>query len=102
MPVKAKQRPVRVIEDSNCYLVRMDSRLFYLRTAGDGKPLCIGAPSAAAHLSYKEADQICTHFRSMGYEGPVVCDIYGQIVDNAALESERAEQAERSRKFWGS
>ena len=96
-----QRRPARIIEDSNRYLVRLDSTLFYLRTAGDGKPLGVSVPSAAWHGSYAEADVICQRFRALGYSGPAVTDIYGRLIDNNALESERRIQAEKSAKFWG-
>jgi hypothetical protein len=96
-----QRRSPRVIEDSNRYLVRLDSTLFYLRTAGDGKPLGVSVPSAAWHGSYAEADAICQRFRALGYSGPAVTDIYGRLIDSDALESERRVQAEKSAKFWG-
>ena len=98
---KTNQRLVRVIEDTNRYLLQLSPGLFYFRTAGDGKPLGVAAPSVATHMSYKDADALCVRFRSMGYNGPVVTDIYGRLIDNDALESERRIQAEKSAKFWG-
>jgi hypothetical protein len=96
-----RNRPVRVIEDTNRYLLQLSPGLYYLRAAGDLKPLGVRAPSVAAHLSYEEADRLCQHFRSMGYQGPVVVDIYGRVIDGDALEAERRTLAERSAKFWG-
>jgi len=98
---KAKHRPVRVIEDTGRYLLQLSPGLYYLRTAGDGKPLGVRAPSVAAHMSYADADTLCQRFRSMGYQGPVVTDIFGRIVDGDALAAERKAKAERAAKFWG-
>jgi len=53
------------------------------------------------HMSYVEADRLCQHFRSMGYNGPIVTDIYGRVIDGDALEAERRMQAERSQGIWG-
>lgn len=96
-----QRRPVRVIEDINMYLLQLSPGLYYLKTAGDGKPLGVRAPSIAHHMSYAEADAVCQRFRSMGYAGPVVVDIYGRLVDGDALEQERRIQDERSARFWG-
>jgi hypothetical protein len=96
-----QRRPVRVIEDANRYLLQLSPGLFYFRTAGDGKPLGVVAPSVATHMSYKDADTLCVKFRAMGYNGPIVTDIYGRLIDDDALEAERRIQAEKSAKFWG-
>jgi hypothetical protein len=96
-----QRRPARVIEDTSIYLLQLSPGLFYFRTSGDGRPLGVAAPSVAEHMSYKDADRLCQQFRSLGYNGPVVTDIYGQLIDNDALESERRIQAEKSAKFWG-
>jgi hypothetical protein len=97
-----KPRPVRVIEDSAKYLVRLDSTpLFYSRTSGDGMPLGVRAPSAALHGSYVDADRICQEFRAKGFTGPVVTDIFGSIIDHQALEEERRAQRESENRFWG-
>jgi hypothetical protein len=96
-----QHRSPRVIEGSNRYLVRLDSSLFYLRTAGDGKPLGVSVPSAAWHGSYAEADAVCQKFRALSYSGPAVTDIFGRMIDNQALADERARLEEKSRKFWG-
>jgi len=96
-----QRRPVRVIEDANMYLLQLAPGLFYFRTAGDGKPMDVAAPSVATHMSYKDADSLCVKFRAMGYNGPVVADIYGRLIDNEALGAERRIQAEKSAKFRG-
>ena len=97
----SKSRPVRIIIDHARYLVRLDDSLFYLRTSGDGRPLGVSVPSAAWHGSYMDADAICQQFRKLGYTGPCVTDVFGRMIDNQALENERARLAKKSRKFWG-
>jgi hypothetical protein len=52
-------------------------------------------------MSYREADALCQHFRSMSYNGPVVVDIFGRMVDFEALAGERRAQDERIARFWG-
>jgi hypothetical protein len=91
---KTKRYPVRAIEDSNRYLLQLAPGLYYVKTAGDGKPLGVRAPSVAQHMSYRDADALCQRFRGIGYEGPIVVDIYGSVVDADALEAERRAQAE--------
>ena len=103
MKAKAKIRPGRVIDGTAAYLVRLDDNpLFFARESGDGRPLGTRYPSAAWRGSYLEADALVQKFRAEGFKGPVVTDLIGRMVDNAALEEERQREAERSRNFWGS
>lgn len=55
-----QRRTVRVIEGDTMYLLQMAPGKFFFKESGDCRPLCVEAPSVAAHLGYKEADQLCT------------------------------------------
>lgn len=101
MTPKRLKKNVQVIPDTDRFLVQLASGLYFLKTAGDGKPLGVRHLSVAAHLSYEQADGLCQQFRSMGYNGPVVVDIFGRMVDFDALAAERRAQDERIARFWG-
>lgn len=95
------RRPVRVIADSARYLVRIEpTPTFFLRFDGDGRPRVVQAPSAAWHGSYVEADAICAQLREKGYIAGAT-DVFGRVVDYAALETEREAQRAREAQFWG-
>jgi hypothetical protein len=101
---KPIRRPVRVIEDTARYLVRVgEVAMFFIRFDGsDGHPRVTSAPSAAWHGSYAEADEICVKIREKDSRFiTAVTDIYGRVIDYRALEAERETRRAREASFWG-
>lgn len=101
---KTIRRPVRVIEDTARYLIRVGGEppTFFIRFYGDGKPCVTVAPSAAWHGSYREADEIAVKIREQDSRYvTAVTDVYGRLIDYAGLEVERENQRSREAQFWG-
>jgi hypothetical protein len=98
---KPTARPVRVIEDSRRYVVRVGEDARFFVRFDNGVPCVTQAPSAAWHGSYAEADEICVKIREKDPRYiAAVADIYGRTIDYKALEAERETQRAREAKFW--
>jgi hypothetical protein len=96
------RRPVRVIEDSVRYVVRVGADARFFVRFDNGVPCVTQAPSAAWHGSYAEADAICVKIREKDPRYiAAVADIYGRTIDYARLEKEREAQRAREARFWG-
>jgi hypothetical protein len=95
-----RKRIGRVITGDAAYLLRISQDLFFVKLDGKGDPLGVAIPSVAAHLSYEEADGLCQQVKRKGYNGAVVCDIWGRMMDIKALEVARLPQEQRMNDFW--
>jgi hypothetical protein len=96
------RRPVRVIEDSARYVVRVGEDARFFVRFDNGLPCVCSAPSSAWHGSYEQADRICVQIREKDERYiAAVADIYGRTIDYKALETERELQRAKEAKFWG-
>jgi hypothetical protein len=96
-----RRRKGREIQGTAAFLLAVCKGNFFVKLNDRGEPLSVPIPSVAAHLSYEEADALCQQIKARGYNGAVVCDVYGRMVDAAMLAQIAGEDAERARKFWG-
>jgi len=70
------------------FLVRIDKTNFWTRTDADGVAYGSPYPSAAAHLTYERADEVCRQLRELGYHA-IVTNISGRPASLTELAEAR-------------
>jgi hypothetical protein len=80
---------VQIDDERNFFTVLRDSLVF-------GSPF----PSYATNMEYEVADAVCRRIREKGYFEAVVCDLRGEPVTAASLESPKAVSEWRIKEVW--
>jgi hypothetical protein len=81
------------------YIVQVQWRIYYADLK-NGVIYETPYPSAAMHLEYDVADQICQRIRARGHLDAVVCDARGNPVIAYDLEKAKPISEEEIRQFY--
>ena len=86
--------------ESKNFIIRLDEELNFFVYLRDGQVFGSEFPSAATHLEYAVADEICRRIRDRGYVYAVVCDPRGEPVSVAGLKAAQPVSEAEVSEYW--